>query len=493
MPPPSHGPAQPPVRDVSDLSEDSIDLRELFVRLGRGIPQIIGFAFVGLAIAALCALLLARFEPVATTTRVVFSFPGFERGEYPDKSKFQPDDLRAPSIVAESLRRQGLDTSSDFQSKIRGALSIEGIIPPNIVKDRDRLRAAGQNPPVYIPDEYAVTLSLPRTFGLSDPQREHLISEIISIYRENFTRTYANVPIAFGSAFATLRDADFPEYQLILDKEIEGVTSYLEQLLSKSTSQKADDKETGERSASFRSLTTNLSFKDLLEQTELFSQIRLSETLGLIHQNGLSKDRSTALVKMDYYLRTLENQERRAVEEEKVIRDLLAQSQERTQNYVLGIKSQATQARTEPILDQGLIDSLLANDAYNFLVRRALDAGLQVKRIQAEKARLLELRENMKSFTNREIGDQAEIIARVDQSLQSLEVAYKELVDRIRKTQEDFARQQYADAIRISNQVKTEGVLRPVAVAGIVGGLLGMAVGAGLSLLGFTIGARRTA
>ena len=492
-PPPPHGPAQPSVRDVSLLPEDSIDLRELFVRLGRGIPQIIGFAFVGLAIAALCAFLLARLEPVATTTRVVFSFPGFERGEYPDKSKFQPDDLRAPSIVAEAVRRQGLDTSSDFQSKIRGALSIEGIIPPNIAKDRDRLRAAGQNPPAYIPDEYAVTLTLPRTFGLSDPQREHLLSEIVSVYRENFTRTYASVPIAFGSAFATLRDADFPEYQLILDKEIEGITSYLEQLLSKPTTQKQSDaKEMGERSASFRSPTTNLSFKDLLEQTELFSQIQLSETLGLIHQNGLSKDRSTALVKMDYYLRTLENQERRAVEEEKVIRDLLAQSQERTQNYVLGIKSQATQARTEPILDQGLIDSLLANDAYNFLVRRALDAGLQVKRIQAEKARLLELRENMKSFTSREIGDRAKTVSRVDRSLQNLEVAYKELVDRIRKTQEDFARQQYADAIRISDRIKTQGVLRPLMVAGIIGGFLGMALGTGLSLLGFTIGTKRS-
>lgn len=471
--------------------DDTLDLRELSLRARRGLHQIIGLALLGIALGAGGAFILSLVQPITTSTRVVFSFPGLERGEYPDRSKFQADDLRAPAIVSEAVRRQQLDTSTAFQSKVRGGLGIEGMIPANIVKERDRLRAAGQTPPPYIPDEYVVTLSLPRSSTLSKVQRNALLNEIVNVYRQNFNETYADVPKSFGNAFTTLRQADFPEYQLILDKEIESISGYLEQLLSPRPTKEQDNSKEIERTSSFRSPTTNLSFKDLLEQTQLFAQIRSNETLGLIYQNGLSRDRSTALVKMDYYLRVLENQEHRAMEEENVVRGLLTQAQDRNQSYVLGIKSQAAAPRSNtPILDQTLVDSLLANDAYNFLVRQTLEAGLKVKQIQAEKMRLGQLRENMKSFTGRDVGDQAQILQRVTASLQDLESAYQKLVSNIRSTQADFARQQYGDAIRISSEVNTPSLLQPLFIAMTIGGVLGAVLGVGLSLLGLYLNAR---
>lgn len=476
-----------------DDSEDTIDLRELFTRVWRGLPQILALLLIFATVGAGLALIASRIQPVDTTTRVIFSFPGFERGEYPDKSKFQPDDLRAPAVVAEALRRQSLDTSSEFQSKVRGALTIEGIIPDSIVKARDRLRASGQTPPPYVPDEYALTLSLPRSEKISDSQRNRLLNEIVSVYLENFNRTYAQTPASFGTAFETLRNADFPEYQLILDKEIESITGYLEQLLSRAGKDPQEAKMV-ERTSAFRSPTTNLSFKDLLEQAHLFAQIRLNETLGLIYQNGLSRDRNTALVKMDYYIRVLEHQERRALEDEGVVRGLLSQAQERNQNYVLGIKSQAASPRSESaVLDQGLIDSLLANDAYNFLIRQTLEVGRRVKQIQSEKARLVELRSNMQSFIDRDIGAQEEVLARVAASLKDLETAYQDLISKIRETHADFARQEFGDAIRLGSEIRTKGILKPLAIASMAGGALGFALGAGLSLLGVYVGRRQTA
>ena len=157
---------------------------------------------------------------------------------------------------------------------------------------------------------------------------------------------------------------------------------------------------------------------------------------------------------------------------------------------MLGIKSQATQQRSEsPILDQGLIDSLLANDAYNFLVHQALDAGLKVKRIQAVKAQLLERRKDMEVFRNN-AEDQSAVIAQVQKSFTDLEAAYKELVSNIRKTHADFARQQFADVIRISMQPVSASKYIPVAVAGAIGGFIGLALGMGLSILGICIGSK---
>lgn len=474
---PGHGDLNDQYRREGNSSE-GIDIREVFSRLYRGLAPTLGFAALGLAIAAVIYLVASPFTLVTTTMRVTFAFNGYAKGEYPDQSKFQPDDLAAPDVILEALKQEGLEATDGFQSKVRAALTIEGQIPPSVIKERDRLRAAGQTLSPYLPDEYIITLTLPRKFPLSSQQRELLLNAIVRAYRDKFVRTYSAIPVAFGNAFESLHAADFYEYEMVLNAEIQSITSYLKQQL--------------DQAKTFRSSITNLSFNDLLAQTELFSQIRLYETLGLIRQNGLSRNRSLALLKMDYFLRTLNDQEQKAIEEEKVVDDLLAKSQARSQNYVLGIKSQVNQQRPEaPVIDQGLIDSLLANDANNFLVHQALTAGLKVKDIQSEIAQLLERRKDMDVFLNRSSEDQSAIFEKVQKSLSELELAYNQLISNIRRTQSDFARQQFADAIRISMQPKTDNYYRPLAIAGIVGAFIGLALGMGLSLLGVYVGFKK--
>ncbi|HTB80522.1 MAG TPA: hypothetical protein VK717_06515 [Opitutaceae bacterium] len=451
------------------IEEDEIiDLRELILRLARGLGQIFGLALLGLVIAVVGGLIIRPWQPVSTSTRVVFSYPGFAKGEYPDHSKFQPDDLRAPEVIAEALKRQGLGTADEFQSQIRGALGIEGIISPAITKQRDLLQASGQSLAVYIPDEYIVTLSLPEKFPISREQRARLLSEIVSVYRENFQRTYTRTPAAFGNVFDALHNADFPEYQQILGREIDHIADYLTQQL--------------ENGKSFRSPTTNLSFEDLLEQTRGFSHNQLNERLELIYQSGLSRNRTSAMMKVEYSLRILGDQERHAMEDQKVFTDLLAQVQAR--NYVIETKSRANQLLPDASALSQDSDPSFANDTYGFLVRRALEAGLKVSQLQADKAQLLEQLEALKSAKG-DAGNMAE----VQKSFNELEPAYRELIDNIRKTQADFARQQFADAIRVSAAITTSnGISRMLALTGATGCFLGLAVGMGLSLFGIYIG-----
>lgn len=474
---PDYGESHHTAGNDYDPSE-GIGLREVFARLYHGLAPTLGFGALGLFISAVVYLLASPFALTTTSMRIAFAFDGYEKGEYPDHSKFQPEDMLAPDIIAEALKQRGLEKNQEFASSIRAGLTVEGLIPPNVIKERDRLRAAGQVSAPYLPDEYVVTLTLPRNFPLNSQIREQLLNEIVSAYQKKFEHTYAEIPLAFGNAFESLHDADYYEYELILNAEVQNIIAYLKQQL--------------DQAKTFRSSTTNLSFSDLLSQTELFSRIRLYETLGLIRQNGLSRNRTLALMKMDYLLRTLNDQEQRAIEEEKVVDDLLAKSQERSQNYVLGIKSQVSQQRPEaPIIDQGLIDSLLANDANNFLVHQALSTGLKVKDIQAETAQLLERRKDMDAFTNRPIQNQSVVIAQVQQSLGELTLAYNQLISNIRRTQADFARQRFADAIRISMPPKTDSFYRPLAMAGIVGAFIGLAFGMGLSLLGIYVGSKK--
>lgn len=457
--------------------DDSVDILALLRRLQRGTAQILGLALLGFAIAVIIYLYSNKRAATETSVRVTFSFKGFDHGLYPDNSKFQPDDLRAPDVVLDALKQLDETHAESLQGKIRGALRIDGVVSAEIVKQRDRIRAAGQTPPIYVPDEYVLTFVLPRNFPLNPRQREQLLNEIVSAFRRKFQRTYEELPKDFGNAFESLRKADYLEYELILNEELQNITQYLTQRLE-------DDK-------SFRSPTTNLSYSDLLKQVANFSQIRMFETLGQVQVNGISKDRPVAMIKMDYHLRTLADRERRAKAEEEVIRGLLAKTQERAQGYILTMKVQSNPPRGDgQLLDQELVDSLVATSSYNFLVRRALDAGLLVKRLEAERASLEVRRDSLKGILQEQSKDQSVLIQHVDTALKELENAYHALIDNIRATQADYNRQQFADAVRMSTSVVTESIWEKLVMLGALGCGVGMAAGLGLSLMGIYLPSR---
>jgi hypothetical protein len=472
MPSPTQAP-----RDDSPDDFESLNLRELWNRVARGAAQIIGFGLLGVVGACLFYFASSLTTTVTTSAHVVFSFPGFERGQYPDGSRFHPDDLRSSGVVSEALSRGGFDHSSDFQSKIQSGLSMEALIPPEINKIRDRLRAEGQVLAPIVADEYRLTLTLPRTFKFNGHEREVLLTNIINVYQENFERTYSDVPAPFANVFDTLRDSDFTDYELILTKDLQSITKYLTLQVN--------------RAPAFRSITTRLSFGDLLEETELFTEVNLDGILSKIYFQGISKNRQAALLKINYYLHTLEEQENKAIQEERVLLDLLAKSQDRAQNYVLGVKTSTASAHPEgPILDQGLIDSLLANDAYNFLIRKDLDAGMKVKDLQAEHSQLLERRKQLESISSDPAADanQAASWADVEKSLSEIERQYSVLLTKIQKTNADFGRQEFASAIRISGSVAAEEPTKGPLFVCAVGLVIGVFAGLGLSFVGVYIG-----
>lgn len=449
--------------------DDTIDLADLLRRLRTGLPATLGLAFLGLAVGILIGLVATSRETTVSTLRVTFGFPGVEHGKYPNGSNFHPDDVRAPDVVNEAIKQLGIPNATpELASRVRGAISISGIVPQNIIKERDRLRAAGQTVAPYFPDEYEVSLFWPRDDALDSNQRELLLAEIINGYREKFRRLYAVLPLQFENAFEQLRTADFVDYELVLNRQMDALTGYLEQLTREAKQ--------------FRSPSSNLSFQDLLKQAQLFSRIRMKEVLGIIYQGALSKDRAQTLAAMDYQLQQLEFEEQRLKEEEAVVLSYLTRAQERGQTYVLATRTDLTQG-TQPIVDQDLIDGLLANDAYNQVLKRALEASLAVKKVQVEKAQLLERKKRLETIGHPGHRDSDDSIKAAEKALEQLENGYSELLSTVRVCLEDYARQEYADAIRITMPPQTKSWIIAVALGAIIGMFTGTSAGLGLSLL----------
>lgn len=457
------------VPEAAPLPDDSIDIADLIRRVKRGLPRTVALSLIALSLGIAVALLILAGQTPVTSLRVSFSFPGAEKGTYPNGSKFQPDDVRSPDVINDALKRLGIaDPHGETATTLRGAITVTGLVSPTIVKERDRLRAAGQNLPPYVPDEYEISLSLPRTHAIDMRQRGLLLTEMVNAYRDKFGRTFVKLPPQFASAFEQLKDADFTDYELILNRQMRQLHSFLQQQV--------------DLAKQFRSLNNNLSFQDLLRQAEVFTQVRMNEVLGLIYLGGLSKDRTRAIANMDYQLRLLEEQELRLRQEESVVSGLLSSTQARAQNYVLAAKSEVPQ-NPQTIMDQGLIDALLANDAYNFLVRRALDAGLAVKSVEAEKALLQERRKRLEGFLRDNSAEKADTLQKTQEALRSLEAGYRELLDNIRVVMDDYAKQEYADAIRLTLQAGTKSWLKMAILGAILGCAIGFPFGLGLSLL----------
>jgi len=465
---------------IAASGDGIIDLRELLARIIHGLPGIVGLALLGLTAAVLIALAASFVKKAPVNTRVTFAFPGIERGEYPDGSRFQPDDLRAPAIVGEAMRRVGLDVSSDAQSKIRNAISIDGIIPPSVTKLQNKQRAAGKQPDEYIPDEYTLTLSLPAYAAISQSQREQLLLELVNVASEHFRRNYGDAPVAFGAAFETLKNADYPEYELVFNTELETLSQSLTDYLTK----KAKGTEPSAEAASqFRSPTTNLSFSDLLADTKLFSQIHLNTVLGRVHEKGLSKNKKGTLLKMAYAIKQLEYRERQAADNEQVVLSLLKQTQMQGQTPTPQ-NSAASERTTAPLLlDKGMIASIVANDSHNLLVNRALSTGLTTRRAQAEKARMIALRANLEKFSGTSEAAQSQAMDALNASISKMEMAYRELAANVRETQADFTRQEYGHAIRLTAQIEAPSRVETLGLAAVAGAVVGAALAIGLLLL----------
>jgi len=448
--------------------DEFIDLKLIFKKLISGTTQSIAFSLLGLVIATLLFLVYTNFSYVVTSTRLVVSFKGSNAGIYPDKSKFSYTDIVSSDIVHDALREINIEGNQELEVKIKRSLLIEGIIPTELVKQRDRLISSGQTLPPVIPSEFNLTLNLPRTVQLTTAQRRQLLISIINMFKLKFERTYATPPIALGNLSNLLLTSDYDDFERILADNSNRIELYLFEL----------HKEAG----SFRSGRTKLSFGDLINENQDFNQIYKNKTLGLIHEGKIAKNRKAAILKMNYKLYELSNLEKKQIEEEKSSREYLDEVARHTSSYILGVKSQITNEHNNtPILDKDLIDSLVANDTYSFILKKALDASLKLKNTQVEQIIIADNLKSMQAALDSEIDKQ--LNDKANESVNDLIKAYDTLVHDIRDTYSDYATQEFSDTIRLSAPIETESIWRALLIPSLAGLGLGAALGMGLSLV----------
>lgn len=465
-------------------SEESeyVDLYEVLRRLGRALPQILGFGLLGGVVALFLVLAVTRTRPEQVSMRVAFSFAGFERGQYPDGSGFQPDDLRSADLVMDALRSTGVDSPEKYYSRVRSAITIEGLLPALSKSEADTVtRVLLQNPAqkrsIFVPDEYEVQLAVPEGVPLDAKQARRLLVELISLYTERFHRTYVKQPERYAAALGAsgLQSAEYFEFAELLRTRVGSLRSYLGTLATSD--------------ASFRDPVTGYSFNDLIAELDVFAQLQVEDLVTAVGRLGLARDRDRAVSKIEYRRRELTLQERALTDRLQATERLLAALDSREQSYVLGARSQ--QDPTKPnVIDQNVLDALISNDARNKLVEKASDLGASIADARVQQTRLADQLARIQAGPAAGSAEWEAGVKEIASMLEALEADYQRIVSGIRSTVDARGRQRFADAVRMTRSPKRSKQDLILVAGPVMGGLLGAMLGAGLGLIGIVIGRR---
>lgn len=278
---------------------------EIIISFSAFIKQLKRFLIFWLVAAILAAILIPVYFAIFTADQhknmlalVSFNYKGIEQGLAPDKSKFDVNTMKNPSVIEKTLSQMGLDLTE--LEAIRQGISFEGVTPANAIDriavyktayDNGNIQAAKEIlDTTYFPTQYIVTFNYSQA-GLTSTQAVEVFNGILENYGTYFFETYG-FNEALGSAVTALdyKTYDYPEQIDVFTDSLRSMQSYISQLSSSDTTR-------------FRSTATGYTFADLSQAIKTISDVDLAILSAKILNNNITKDKSYLL---DYYERRIQ-------------------------------------------------------------------------------------------------------------------------------------------------------------------------------------------
>ena len=227
------------------------------------------------------------------TALVSFNYDGIEKGLAPDKTQFDINTIKNPSVIRGALEK--LDLPLDTLEDIRKNISIEGVIPDDAIAritmyksvyEQGNLNAGERMLETsYFPTQYRLTFNYSSS-GLSGKDAVAVFDTMLKEYREYFFKNYG-FNRALGSAVRALDYStyDYAEAVDVFNNTLTKMQSYVNSLSNEDTTR-------------FRSTETGYTFADLSDSINTLKTVDLDMISSYITVNNVTKDRNTLI---DYY------------------------------------------------------------------------------------------------------------------------------------------------------------------------------------------------
>ncbi len=266
-----------------------------------------------LAILILAGLYLRYASKNEVATSIAFYHNGIDQGLDPNGNKFDIYEIRDVEVVSEAIGNMEAGSELDAET-ISKAVTVNPVMPKNIledmksIKENENMKTDAITGDGYHPNEYRIGLK--KVKGLSNAQHEEILSEILSVYTQNYYDKYFVVqPDLFSLTEENLMSYDYPEMVDALSHEIFILTNYIHSF-------KQED-------AFFRGTESRTSFGDLEQRVFLLRSVNLGKLDSYIGAYKFTKEEDKRIELLSYRIKVEENSSQRNIDKKAVLQSII--------------------------------------------------------------------------------------------------------------------------------------------------------------------------
>lgn len=363
----------------------------------------------------LSAVIFTTKEDNKVRTLVEFSFSGIESGLDPKGNVFDPNDLKAPTVIENAFNEIGIDAEFDDKfniNTIRGRITLTGVIPERIQKLEELAKETKKAPEAFHPSQYYVEFDY-SGFELTKEQSAMFLDAVVKNYREYFFRKYGyNVTLGNAVAAIDYKKYDYERALNLFADSVAMAESYVSQL---STNDKTN----------FRSVQTGYSFADLAAALRTVRVNNMDRLRSYMDTYNITKDRDFLI---SYYTFRIDECNR----SKSASTITLASVEKSIEDYKMGsIYLPGKEGAEGMMISQ-------TSDAYDALINQKISIQSEIASYDSQISYYEKRVTKLKEQTGTEITANEAVIEVVEAEMDILNEELTDLLEKIRITGEEY-------------------------------------------------------
>ena len=377
---------------------------------------------------------------------MAFNYSGIEKHLNPDGSKFDPYQVVSPFILNDVIQTLELEGKVSA-NKIRSLVTMEPIIPKEVISKQEYALEKEGDSYVYYPNEYILSLKVSQKSNLDTKTAKRIINQIVTSYQSYFSETYlTQKPVINKISGVDFEKYDYSDVATVLHSQVTEIKQFSSALSTVDPG--------------FRSKQTGQSFADLVEMADLIDDINLNRLDANISAYKLTKNKDKLIMFYEYVIEELEFQKAKYNAETVVTKEMLSSIEDSSNKVLSGITGDST--------DQ--------NSYFNDLILKTASASVNASSIQEQIDYYQREVQELKSETNVLTGSKAEMLTTVENSIVNISNELKDLLTLTKKTTDEFYAQYTTKSFYALSPAEVYSNVK-MALNVAIGGILGLMVG----------------
>ncbi len=323
--------------EMNNSSGFDISLRDIIDVFVKGKWLIALFVIIGLILSSVGYFIVTP-NKASVNMMISFNFDGIEKGLDPYGNNFDISKIKSPNVLNKVVENLELSKNNISADDLRVNLELTPIIPGDVTQKIKSLEEAKKQniqdiqDYTYYPNRYTITLSIPKSFTISENKSKEILDELFKQYQEYFFYSYSDRSVLANALGPIDYDKyDYPEMSEVINNQITIIQNYL----------KTKNKEIG--ASDFRSKKTGFAFADIIDSIGVLEKVDLQRIDSIIGAYNLTKNKDTLIKLYEHRIQQSELDSQKKTDEAKIYSEMLGKYQ-KDKNVLLvpGIDQQSS-------------------------------------------------------------------------------------------------------------------------------------------------------